>query len=261
MKQFSFSVFLLFLLFTLAIGGCKSTVEPERTQFNSNLSYGTMTDVEGNTYKTITIGTQTWMAENLRTSKYRDGTAIPNVEDTTTWKTTKLGAWCYYGNDVAKGAIYGKLYNWHTVVDTHKLAPEGWHIPTTAEWTTLQKYVDTLTNVLSSKAANINDSLVKKSITKALSSQSKWISCPTLGAIGNNPYVNNQTGFSALPGGNRYLNGSFNLLDSDGFWWTVTSASATAVVATYRNFSYSFSGIYNYTDSKQNGYSVRCVKD
>jgi hypothetical protein len=95
--------------------------------FNPNITYGTMTDIDGNTYKTVTIGTQTWMAENLKVTKYNDGTAIPNVTDETAWSSLTTGAYCNYNNDPSKVATYGRLYNWHAV-NTGKLCPTGWHV-------------------------------------------------------------------------------------------------------------------------------------
>lgn len=260
-KNFTYRNIIPFFLFVF-FSSCSSTEEePQKSQFNAKLTYGTVTDVDGNVYKTIVIGTQTWMAENLRTSKFRDGSLITNVTDTAVWRTTKAGAWCDFNNDVSNGVKYGKLYNWYAVADVRKIAPEGWHVPTDAEWTKLQTFIANITDSLSKKSVSVNDSLVKMSYAKALSSQSYWIACPTLGAVGCNPLLNNLSGFSALPGGNRYLNGSFNLMGSDGFWWSSTATPVTAVVAKYRNLSYSFNGIFSNTDSKQNGYSVRCVKD
>ena len=96
----------------------------------------TITDVDGNVYTSVTIGTQEWMTENLRTSKYSDGSAIPNVKDDTQWSNLSTAAWSHYDNDNQYDTIYGKLYNWYTV-ETGKLCPTGWHVPTDAEWTIL----------------------------------------------------------------------------------------------------------------------------
>jgi len=104
---------------------------------NPKLSYGSVTDIDGNTYATIQIGKQVWMAENLRTSRYRNGDPIPNVTDGDAWTQLKTGAWAHYDNDSQYEQAYGKLYNWQTVVDPRKVCPAGWHVPVYWEWTTL----------------------------------------------------------------------------------------------------------------------------
>jgi uncharacterized protein (TIGR02145 family) len=115
-----------------------STNGQTTAEFNPSITYGTLTDQDGNVYKTVTIGTQTWMAENLRTTKYNDGTAIANVTENTVWDTLRTGAYCNYNNTTSIDTIatYGRLYNWHAV-NTGKLAPIGWHVPTADEWTKL----------------------------------------------------------------------------------------------------------------------------
>jgi hypothetical protein len=102
---------------------------------NPALTYGSVTDIDGNTYATIQIGTQVWMAENLRTTRYRNGDPIPNVTDKWKWGGLSRGAWCHYENDPKYEVPYGKLYNWHTVSDARKMCPTGWHVPYEAEWT------------------------------------------------------------------------------------------------------------------------------
>ena len=102
---------------------------------DSSIEYGEgATDIDGNTYQSVIIGTQEWMSENLRTTKYSDGTAIPNVIGNTDWENLSTGAWCHYDNDIDYESTYGKLYNWYAV-ETGKLCPAGWHVPTHAEWT------------------------------------------------------------------------------------------------------------------------------
>ena len=123
----------------------KPTLEGNNTNngdivFNPNITYGSITDIDGNTYKTVTIGTQTWMAENLKVTKYNDGIAIPNVTDNTAWRELTTGALCDYGNTPSNSETYGKLYNWHAV-NTGKLCPTGWHVPSDAEWTELTDYL------------------------------------------------------------------------------------------------------------------------
>ena len=101
----------------------------------------TVIDVENNVYNTVIIGTQTWMQENLKTTKYRNGTAIPNITDDTAWTTQTTGAYCWYNNDIANKTNYGAFYNYYTVVDSRNLCPTGWHVPTDAEWTILTTYL------------------------------------------------------------------------------------------------------------------------
>jgi hypothetical protein len=110
--------------------------------FNPNVTYGTMTDLDGNEYKTVTIGTQTWMAENLRTTKYNDGSNIPNVTNNNSWFILRTGAYSNYKNTTNADTIatFGRLYNWYTV-NTGKLAPQGWHVPTNSEWIILTTYL------------------------------------------------------------------------------------------------------------------------
>jgi uncharacterized protein (TIGR02145 family) len=117
----------LILLFCLMLSCKKDKPEPPVTS---------VTDADGNVYQAVKIGTQTWMAENLRTTKFSDGTPIPNVTDNAAWGNTATSAYCWYNNDIANATPYGALYNWYTV-NSGKLAPTGWHIPTTAEWQTL----------------------------------------------------------------------------------------------------------------------------
>ena len=210
---------------------------------------GTLVDNDGHTYSYKKIGTQTWMTENLRTSKYRNGESISNPRVNADWAAATYGAWCNYNNDAdTYDAKYGKLYNWYAVNDSRNIAPTGWHVATDAEWTTLQNYV----------SANLGNSV---SVAKALAATTDWTSNSTAGAIGNNPSINNYSGFKGLPGGYRGNgDGTFYDLGGDGgTWWSSTVYDA----------SYAYSkGLYYYADGvnssggpKANGYSVRCVKD
>lgn len=112
--------------------------------FNPILTYGTMTDQDGNTYKTITIGSQTWMAENLRVTHFRNGDPIPNVTDNDTWHNLTSSAYCWYNNDISNKDIYGALYNWYAVTDSRNIAPAGWHVPTSDD---MQELVDYLVHL------------------------------------------------------------------------------------------------------------------
>jgi uncharacterized protein (TIGR02145 family) len=204
-------------------------------EFNSEVSYGTMTDLDGNTYKTVTIGTQTWMAENLRTTQYNDGTAIPNVTDNDEWADLTTGAYCNYDNttNVDTIATYGRLYNWYAV-NTAMLAPTGWHVPTDEEWTTLTDYLggesvagDKL------KATTLWDNL--------------------------NTGATNETGFTALPGGERGYYGTFDKFGGTGYWWSATKFGTN--YAWYRVMIYGASSVNRVYYYKMVGFSVRCLKD
>ena len=208
----------------------------------------TVTDADGNVYHTITIGTQVWMVENLKTTKYNDGTAIPLVTDNTAWAAMSTPACCFYNNDVTTYKnTYGALYNWHAV-NTGKLAPTGWHVPTDAEWTTLENYV----------SANLGTS---GSVAKALAATIKWNDSTFPGAIGYDLTKNNSSGFSALPGGWRVIGGGFGNLSLNGFWWSSTGYDTDSAWIRYMEYDYTNGGLNRYGNYGQDGYSVRCVRD
>lgn len=197
-----------------------------------------VTDIDGNVYKTVIIGTQVWMAENLKTTKYRDGSAIPNVIDSTEWANFSTGAYCNYENNANNSTTYGRLYNWYAVSDSRNIAPTGWHVPTDAEWTELTDYLGG-----ESVAAG---KLKETGLTH-------WLE-PNEGAT-------NATGFTALPAGYRYFNGTFANVGSYGYWWSATEDynSTNRVYYRYMRFNNSTLDVGKYV--KELGYSVRCVKD
>ena len=213
---------------------------------NPDLAYGTMTDIDGNVYHTINIGTQTWMAENLKTTKYKDGTSIPNVTDSAAWINLSTPAYCWYNNDAATYKnTYGALYNWYAV-NTGKLVPTGWHVPTDAEWTTLTNYV----------TANLGTSI---NVAKALAAATDWTIYSTTGTIGCDLTLNNSTGFSALPGGNRGSDNGAFVVGYYGNWWSSTEYLTYS--AWSRTMSYRASNVYRNLNYKHSGFSVRCVRD
>lgn len=199
---------------------------------NPSLTYGTVTDIDGNVYATIQIGTQTWMAENLKTTKYNDGTAIPNITDNTAWEGLTTGAWCNYNNDVNNNSTYGKLYNWYAV-NTGKLAPAGWHVPTDAEWTTLTNYL----------GGDEGDKMKATTLWTAYA------------GITNT----NSSGFTGLPAGFRNYFGTFTSIGSYGYFWS--SPEYNTSNAWYRMLFYNYSDAYSTSGYKRNGFSVRCVRD
>ena len=237
------SLIIMALLLSLMINSCKKDDNGNpyngRTTaiFNPVLTYGTMTDQEGNEYKTITIDTQTWMAENLRTTKYRDSTEIPNVTDNMEWANLTTGAYSNYKNTKRADSIatYGRIYNWYAATDAHNIAPTGWHVATDAEWSTLTTYLGG-ESVAGGKLKEIGTT--------------HWLS-PNAGATNN-------TGFTALPAGQRST-GLFYSIGEYGYWWSATEYNATH--AWYHRVYTNFSDMYRNHCPKKEGFSVRCVKD
>jgi uncharacterized protein (TIGR02145 family) len=196
---------------------------------NEFVDTGTITDIDGNVYKTVVIGNQTWMAENLKTSKYVNGAIIPSGLNNTDWSSTTSGACSIYNNNNANDATYGKLYNWYALVDSRKLCPTGWHAPSEEEWTTMINYLG-----LSSAGGQLKET-----------GTTHWQSPNT-----NSPHL---TGFSALPGGYKSNLATFNYLGLYGFWWSTSGRDYVC--------HYDLSSV-GYGDwSKNYGFSVRCIKD
>ena len=229
------------------------------TAYGSEVSFttgGTITDVDGNVYNTVTIGTQVWMAENLKTTKYNDGAAITNITDNTAWAALTTPSYCWYSNDATTyKATYGALYNWYTVDVANNgnknVCPTGWHVPTDAEWTILTDY-------LTNNSYGYGGS--GSSIGKSMAATSGWTTYATAGTIGNDQSSNNSSGFKALPGGYRScVDGQFYSIGSSSFWWNSTEYFTSG--AGLRNMLFSGSGVFINLDNKQNGYSVRCILD
>ena len=240
MKNRIFSVTIVAIFLSLMMSSCKKDEPNDATNgkttavFNPGLKYGTMTDQDGNVYKTITIGTQTWMAENLRTTKYRDGTEIPNVTGNSDWVALTTGAYCtnYYIPEADPSVTYGRLYNWYTVNDSRNIAPAGWHVPADTEWTTLITYLGG-ENAAGGKMKEIG-------ITH-------WYN-PNGGAT-------NESGFTALPTGLREsFDGTFVNVGYYGYYWSSTNAWHCEVY--YWDAKAYRSGFY-----KTSGFAVRLVKD
>ena len=197
-----------------------------------------ITDADGNIYTSVTIGTQTWMVENLKTTKYNDGTAIPNVTDNTGWGALLTGAYCWYQNDISNKNPYGALYN-AFVGATGKLCPSGWHVPSVDEWNTLTTY--------------LGGQLVAGGKLKEAGT-AHWIT-PNTGAT-------NESGFTALPGGSRqFYNGTYSGIGVIGIYW-----SATETPVQNNHFNAIPMSNENTTANpgqyvKSTGSSVRCIKD
>ena len=212
---------------------------------------------EGNPIATIVYGTQEWTVENACYTTYRDGTPIPQVTDANEWANLNTGAWCYYDNDPTKP----RLYNWYAVMGIHdtdpntpnkEFAPEGWHVPSDAEWTTLEEY-------LIANGYNFDGTTTGNKIAKAMASNTEWNSSTTAGAPGNDQSTNNSSGFNAFPVGSRSYSGSFGVEGNYATFWSSTVSSTYS--AWYRNLIYIWSYLYRNNHSKESGLSVRFVRD
>lgn len=208
---------------------------------NPDLTYGSMTDQEGNVYKTIVIGTQEWMAENLNTGVYRNGDAIVTDLDNSAWGATTSGAWSYYNNDASYACPYGKLYNWFACTDPRGLCPMGWHVPSDLEWTTLTNFLGGL-----SVAGG-----PLKSTGTAIDSNGLWTSL--------NVGATNSSGFSGPPCGYRNGTGNFGAMGVQSYLWCSTqSVDIGGWVRVLFDNNGTVARSNNY---KVGGYSVRCVRD
>ena len=219
---------------------CKTVEEP--------VFGDTVTDLDGNVYHTVTIGTQTWMVENLKTTHYNDSSLIPLVTDSAAWGSLATPGYCWYKNDSSSyNEAYGKLYNWHTV-NTGKLAPAGWHVPTHDEWFVLE------TNVSKYHFRTA-------SLAKILAATTHWETSNGSGTAGFELLKNNSSGFSALPGGHRLnIKHSFCKIDSAGAWWSSTPTDSVKLAWTL-SIQYNRSTVDRAKCLKWRGYSVRCIKD
>jgi uncharacterized protein (TIGR02145 family) len=227
------------------------------TYYSTNMSFVTpdkISDTDGNFYNTVIIGSQVWMQENLKTRKYNDDTNIPNVTDAASWEALTSPAYCWYNNDKTTfGDIYGALYNWYAV-NTGKLCPTGWHVPSDAEWTTMENY-------LIANGYNYDGTTTGNKIAKALAATTNWAVSSNTGAIGNIDYPakRNVTGFTALPGGYRYSSGTFYSVGSYGVWWSSTEYSSTN--AWGQDMDYFDVSVGRGDVNKLGGFSVRCLRD
>lgn len=213
-----------------------------------NIPGPNVTDMEGNTYQSVTNCGLTFTKQNLNVSTYSDGTPIPQVTDPTAWANLTTGAWCYYNNDAANGTTYGKLYNWYAAAGIYdaaslvnpalrkKLAPTGWHVPTDAEWTTL-------TTCLGGES--VAGGKMKETGT------AHWNS--------PNTDATNSSGFTGLPGGYRFDNGTFLGIGDYGHWWSSSEYGTTT--AWYRTLNFWNGGVDRSWNYAVYGFSVRCLRD
>jgi uncharacterized protein (TIGR02145 family) len=230
---------------------------------NTSKAVTSVSDIDGNVYKTVAIGNQLWMVENLKTTRYSDGTAIPLVNANPAWEalTPSCKAYCWYNDDIFNKDKFGALYTWSAAMNgvdssnktpsgVQGVCPSGWHLPSDEEWQILANYL--IYNGHSFTNTGIG-------IGKSMAATIGWTTFPSAGTVGNDQKSNNSSGFSALPGGSRLYNGTFNQAGCSGNWWRSTEYSSS--LAYFRYICYSNSRMYSGTNNKQNGLSVRCLRD
>lgn len=226
-----------------------------------NIAGPNVTDIDGNTYQSVTNCGQTWTKSNLNVSKYSDGTPIPQVQDLTAWAGLTTGAWCYYNNDPANEAVYGKLYNWYAVAGIYdaasaanptlrkKLAPVGWHVPSDGEWSNLINCLDPNADG-GNNFQNIAGGKMK-SIGTLQAGTGLWQD--------PNTDATNESGFSGLPAGGRFSLGTFLNVGTGGIWW---SSSEYVTANAWNRYLYCSGGLaYRDYFNKNYGFSVRCLRD
>lgn len=220
------------LLILIVFAGCNSGTEEEGSRLR-------ISDVDGNSYKTVQIGNQLWMAENLKTTSFNDGNPIALVENYDEWANLELPAYCWYNNDSLSSESFGALYNGY-LIDEDKLCPEGWHIPTDEDWIELER---------AAGGAEFAGAALKEAGT------SNW-KTPNLAAT-------NESGFTALPGGYRSYTGTFNLSRTFGYWWSSTEKSwyGASSRVIFRGLQYEDRAMFRDIAEKNNGFSVRCVQN
>ncbi|GAO41462.1 fibrobacter succinogenes major paralogous domain-containing protein [Flavihumibacter petaseus] len=215
------------------------------TAYGNEFSFTTLgesetsvTDIDGNVYEVVIIGSQTWMKSNLKTTRYSNGDTIPTGLSNTAWGTATTGAFAIYNNDQSSHTTYGKLYNWFAAADSRKIAPQGWHVPSDEERSAL--------------VLELGESLVAGGALKE-AGLAHWIS-PNEGAT-------NSSGFTGLPGGTRMENGEYSYIGNGGYWWTTTTYSGNPAEAEAQGlFAFTAEG-NQITGLKVRGASIRCIKD
>ena len=220
--------------------GNYSTIVTDIPAFSKTLIFNFIecTDGDNNGYPVVQIGEQFWMAENLKTTRFSNQTDITNATTNAEWSSLSAAGFCWMNNDrTTYGNVYGALYNWYAVADSRNICPSGWHVPTDDEWNILTKYTE-------GGDFGAGGRLKEKGILH-------WQS-PNVGAT-------DEYGFRALPGGSRYLTGAFDFYGTFGRWWTATEVNTTTAWHQYISNEYGF--VYRYNNPKENGFSVRCLKD
>ena len=242
--------------FPLNIGGqtctLELTVQSSAIVFNPNLTYGNITDIDGNNYKTIQIGDKRWMAENLKVTKYSNGDIIPNITDGSTWYNSSSGAWAYYNNNSAYNTVYGKIYNGYAASDTRNVCPSNWRVPNEQDWSSLEEFIGIPLNEISNTGYRGTDQAKKVKET----GNRHWADLQGMfgDTIQNN--ATNEVGLTLIPTGYRGTPfGQFESINYSGYYWGNPWQSARFFL------SYGNQIIKNVNDTEPFGMAIRCVKD
>lgn len=233
----------------LLVIGCKKdhVVAPNACGANGSSAINTVLDMEGHSYPIVTIGTDEWMASNLRTAHFSNGDPIPYLPVASDWAICVGPAWTVYNGDAAYAELNGDLYNWYTVIDPRNVCPSGWHVATDQDWKQLETDLGMPAAEVGAYGLRGGDSQVGGK----LKTEGLWEN-PNQGAT-------NESGFGGVPGGYRMQSGSYLQLGTDGFWWSSTALDSS--LAWIRSLSYANAGIGRTNRLKSQGLSVRCVKD
>jgi uncharacterized protein (TIGR02145 family) len=235
MKKQTILTLSLVLLTTIFLSNCKKD-DKDKDPIVVVEDTSIPKDFDGNVYKTVTIGSQVWMAENLKTTHYRNGDLIETVSDNTAFSKLTTGAVDNSNNNSGNVAVYGKIYNWYAVNDSRNICPKGWHIPTDAEWDIL------MTNLGGMSPAG---GKMKQTGTTVWDSP--------------NSYASNSSGFNGVGAGFRSLDGIFMHFGQSAYFWSTTAQSTTHATGWY--LYYSYGDVKNGSYSKKQSYSIRCIKD
>lgn len=233
----------------LLVIGCKKddVVAPDASGANGSSAVNAVFDIDGNSYPTVTIGTDVWMAFNLRTAHFSNGDPIPYLPAASDWANSDGPAWTAYNGDAAYAALNGDLYNWYAVIDPRNVCPSGWHVATDQDWKQLETAMGMSAAEVEAYGLRGEDSLVGGK----LKTEGIWDD-PNQGAT-------NESGFGGVPGGYRTQLGGYLQMGTDGLWWSSTAFDSS--LAWIRSLSYANAGMGRTHRLKSQGLSVRCVRD
>ncbi len=239
--------FLVFLFLFLFFFSCHENTTDPGKQNTGGTKIDTISDIDGNIYRIVTIGNQVWMAENIRVTHYRNGEPILHFTADSVWATSTAGAYCSYSNDSTNASTFGLLYNWYAVNDSNNIAPAGWHVPTDEEWKELEMYL----GMNQTEANNIGNRGSDEGGKLKEADTIHW-DFPNLGAT-------NSSGFTALPGGYRFYYGLFENKGRVGGFWLANAYNSDNAWSRFLGFDYS--QVFRQYYPKRYGFSVRCIKD